>query len=545
MLIEIESPDFKINGNPRGPIRFNSGLNVVKGVTTKPNSIGKTLFLLAIDACFGGKTYFSRSDLKDHYPKHKLFFTFRFNGIDYYFCRTIEDPDIVLELEADKSIKRSLKRDDFCFELAKLYGQNEKSFRRIISRFSRIFSKGNYNQSDPMNPGHPEKQTKAFSDLEILFDKFDTVQEAKRYNDEKQDAQKAFTAAKNNDVLFVKIPTAAEYKENITKLKDLEDKRKALVNSLDREISDDDLENANEIFEIKREITKLNRKITAYKTRLNRLSNNVSETVISDAMDLDELKAFFPNMNFRRIEEIQDFHRKISRLVNPRIEEEISIIENMIFRAEESVKELENRCRQKGTTVNFSAKFLNDFSEVERQIAITKTQNSNYNKVKSIRDEAKIASKNLKELEIGILRDIAEEINKRISYLNGLIDSATEKAPVLTIKGNTSYSFSSDDDKGMGTSYKNLILFDLSIFQLTWLPVLIHDSMIFNNLSEKRLNGIFQLLGKSEKQLFVAFDHFDGLAPETLGIIDNAAIIELDLDGKQLFGSAWNTIQSL
>ena len=69
--------------------------------------------------------------------------------------------------------------------------------------------------------------------------------------------------------------------------------------------------------------------------------------------------------------------------------------------------------------------------------------------------------------------------------------------------------------------------------------------MIFNNLSEKRLNGIFQLLGKSEKQLFVAFDHFDGLAHETLGIIDNAAIIELDLDGKQLFGSAWNTIQSL
>ena len=317
MLIEIESPDFKINGTPRGPIRFNSGLNVVKGVTTKPNSIGKTLFLLAIDACFGGKTYFSRSDLKDHYPKHKLFFTFRFNGVDYHFCRTIEDPDIVLELEADKSIKRSLKRDDFCFELAKLYGQDEKSFRRIIGRFSRIFSKGNYNQSDPMNPGHPEKQTKAFSDLEILFDKFDTVQEAKRYNDEKQDAQKAFTAAKNNDVLFVKIPTAAEYKENITKLKDLEDKRKALVNSLDREISDDDLENANEIFEIKREITKLNRKITAYKTRLNRLSNNVSETVISDAMDLDELKAFFPNMNFRRIEEIQDFHRKISRLVRP------------------------------------------------------------------------------------------------------------------------------------------------------------------------------------------------------------------------------------
>ena len=311
------------------------------------------------------------------------------------------------------------------------------------------------------------------------------------------------------------------------------------------QISDDDLENANEIFEIKREITKLNRKITAYKTRLNRLSNNVSETVISDAMDLDELKAFFPNMNFRRIEEIQDFHRKISRLVNPRIEEEISIIENMIFRAEESVKELENRCRQKGATVNFSTKFLNDFSEVEKQIAITKTQNSNYNKVKSIRDEAKNASKNLKELEIGILRDIADKINERISYLNGLIDSATEKAPVLTVKNNTSYSFSSDDDKGMGTSYKNLILFDLSIFQLTWLPVLIHDSMIFNNLSEKRLNGIFQLLGKSEKQLFVAFDHFDGLAHETLGIIDNAAIIELDLDGKQLFGSAWNTIQSL
>ena len=41
--------------------------------------------------------------------------------------------------------------------------------------------------------------------------------------------------------------------------------------------------------------------------------------------------------------------------------------------------------------------------------------------------------------------------------------------------------------------------------------------------------------------IFGVSDHLERLVSNTLKIIDNTAIIELDLEGKQLLGLAWNT----
>lgn len=57
MLYEIWCDKFVSNGNPRGVIRFNEKLNIVKGHDSGTNSIGKSTFLLAIDFAFGGNSY--------------------------------------------------------------------------------------------------------------------------------------------------------------------------------------------------------------------------------------------------------------------------------------------------------------------------------------------------------------------------------------------------------------------------------------------------------------------------------------------------------
>ena len=53
MLVEMTSPVFREKGNPRPPIRFKKGLNVVLGKNDGENSIGKSSALLAIDFVFG------------------------------------------------------------------------------------------------------------------------------------------------------------------------------------------------------------------------------------------------------------------------------------------------------------------------------------------------------------------------------------------------------------------------------------------------------------------------------------------------------------
>jgi uncharacterized protein YydD (DUF2326 family) len=76
---------FMEKGEVRPPIVFKEGLNVVLGKEDGTNSIGKSSALLAIDFVFGGNTYLASDGVK-HIGDHTIFFTFKFDCKEYYFC---------------------------------------------------------------------------------------------------------------------------------------------------------------------------------------------------------------------------------------------------------------------------------------------------------------------------------------------------------------------------------------------------------------------------------------------------------------------------
>lgn len=90
MLIEMKSPAFKEHGKERPPISFKEGLNVVLGKEDGAVSIGKSSTLLAIDFVFGGSTYIKSDDVKKE-GHHTIFFTFKFDGVEYQFARNTGD----------------------------------------------------------------------------------------------------------------------------------------------------------------------------------------------------------------------------------------------------------------------------------------------------------------------------------------------------------------------------------------------------------------------------------------------------------------------
>ena len=88
MLTEIRSKKFVSNGQPREPIEFHPGLNVVLGDDNGSNSIGKSTFLMIIDFVFGGKDYIKKSkDVQENIGEHNICFAFDFEGEKYYFSR--------------------------------------------------------------------------------------------------------------------------------------------------------------------------------------------------------------------------------------------------------------------------------------------------------------------------------------------------------------------------------------------------------------------------------------------------------------------------
>ena len=102
------------------------------------------------------------------------------------------------------------------------------------------------------------------------------------------------------------------------------------------------------------------------------------------------------------------------------------------------------------------------------------------------------------------------------------------------------YEFATSFDSGTGTSCKSLILFDLSVLELSMLPVLIHDSVIHKQIEDHAFGKILELYQKSGKQVFIAMDKQETFGKEIYDTLEDACVLHLSGGGNELFGRAWN-----
>lgn len=111
---------------------------------------------------------------------------------------------------------------------------------------------------------------------------------------------------------------------------------------------------------------------------------------------------------------------------------------------------------------------------------------------------------------------------------------------MLVLKDASHYSFSTPNDKGNGTDYKNIILFDLTLLKLSMLPFVIHDTPLFKEVWDEPVDNIFRLYSSYRKQIFVAIDRINTLDDIAKNIIERNQVIRLGLDKDSLFGFQWN-----
>ena len=78
---------------------------------------------------------------------------------------------------------------------------------------------------------------------------------------------------------------------------------------------------------------------------------------------------------------------------------------------------------------------------------------------------------------------------------------------------------------------------------LSSLPVLIHDSIVFKNIGDDPVKNIFKQYLVNNKQIFIAIDKIEDYhSNDTVNTLKSKTIIELD-DGKELFGKSWGNIK--
>lgn len=545
MLKTIECDKFLANGKPRGTIYFSPDLNICLGEDNAKNSIGKSTFLLAVDFCFGGESYLKSKDLIEEVGHHKINFSFEFSGEPFYFSRSTQNPDIVSICNKNFSKIKEEFIEDFRNFLLEKYNliETQMTFRNIVNPYTRIFGLSSCEAKNIVGiEGNKGGKTRVLLELVKLFEKYKIIKNLDEKFVLSQNEKKEYSNIENSNIVSNgKIKTKTQVKNAKEELLHLENELEGITQKNQIQSEQVDSQKALQIAEIKKQLTILKRNRTHLLNEKNLLEINESETAKISKEDFEQLKEFFPNANFTHLEEIQNFHEQISKIIKKETQEEIQKLTEEINENENKIIELTQKLTELSIPLTIPQKILEQYASLSKQKDELKSQIDFYNQNKKIQKEAKENEKSFENAEFEILERISQKINTKLETLSEKINGAEKYSPKITINSAKGYSYYSPKDKGTGTGYVNMILYDLAILNLTKLPFVIHDSLLFKNVDDERVIKIFEEYKNTKKQIFVSFDKKNSYnSDDLLKIIENHKVIELSYGGNELFGKSWS-----
>lgn len=543
MLKTIQCDKFIERNRVRPPIIFKQGLNTLLGDEFAANSIGKSTFLMIIDFVFGGNDYVTKSiNAQANIGSHTINFSFEFSDRLHYFSRSTTDPSQVNICDEHYQPLSVISKDDYTRFLSQKFNLDLPglTLRNAISRFFRIYGRETLDPKLPLQNATKERQEAGIDGLLKLFDRYKFVAAQKKLTEQADLAEKSFKAAQKYNYLRA-VTTKNDYKKSEKRIAELEREIQRLVRdstegfvSLEMIQAESSSELCQKLSVAKREYIKLTAELDSLES--DPRSRNTFQK------DCENLQQFFPGVNIRKLEDIEQFHDKLTNILKQQFKEKMLSLQSMIDLAAEQVAQLELKITEIGNSPHVSHAILNKHAEKLKELQLLQDSNANYDKKEQLKQETKDLKDKLNALVLDLLDQTETEINELMVELNKLIDGGKKIAPHLNIKDATRYSFITPNDHGTGSQYKGLILFDLAVLHLTNLPLLVHDSIFLKQIEDGVQEEILKLYADTRKQVFIALDKKGSFTEKAQKILQQTTILNLYPGGGELFGRAWNNI---
>ena len=544
MLTEIYCDKFKTGGKDgqiRTAISFDAGLNVVEGTDNGSNSIGKSTFLMIIDFCFGGNDYVNvLKDVEKNVGPHTICFTFIFDK-PYYFARKTDEKDFVYVCNQGYVFTdKKLYINDFCEFLKEKYNIPvlDLTFRSIISRFMRIYNRQNLNELLPLRAHDNETEKQSLLEMTKMFNLYEPLKEFTRISKEATEMDSTFSKAQ--EYKFIPKINATEFKDNEKRIDALKLEAETLADRSERGLLDLPAEKAEQIARLKEQITSLKRNRSRFYNQLNAYKQDNEYEVVGLKSDFSELSEYFNNVKVENLTQIEDFHKKITYILRKEIKSSIKEIWNDINLINEAIKILENELADVQQTTNVSRLVLKSYYTIESEIENLQKANEYYIKKGELHKDAQEKEKVLAEKTAIQIAILIAKINAKMAEINTEYYMNETNSPILAIPSPKKYLFETPDDQGTGCRYKGMITLDMAVLQLSSLPVIAHDSLMFVQMSYPRVERTFKLYNQiTKKQIFVAVDRTTNLNIEAREIINSHTKLYLSPGGNELFGWYW------
>lgn len=541
MIKELYCKQFK-----QQKIAFKQGLNVVLGDDIGSNSIGKSTMLLAIDYMLGGNHYQSKSDIVNNVGHHTIFASFVFDNENFYFARKTENSDTVFRSTSDYHIiegsemtltqYRDFLQDKYSLDV---FGCTLRTF---IGLFARIYDRGNYIETLPLQEHQSESMENGIMRLVKIFGLYEGIETLEKNVKNLSERNKVLKKALSIDLM--------KGVKNKTEAKKIEGQIKSLQQDIDvltveltsREVPLNVVQ-LHKVLEIKEELVKIQAIKYKVDIKLRRIQNNLQQSKRNCVIDLAKLKMFFPETNIMEIAKINHFHSSLCNVLADELTKQVDSLTTYRAKLDTCERNLLESIKEVVEDNNATKIGVQQLAAMQKKMWELVETTSNYEKENSYKKEKKDAEALYNNTQQQILTRIQQLLNAEISNYNGTVYDNKKKSPLLTLQPKR-YIYDCPDDEGTGSRYSGLVLFDLSVFKSTRIPVLFHDSLILKNIEDKAVERIMKLYETFDnKQIFIAFDKKTSYSKETQNIVLRNKVLELAKNGNELFGKQWNRIK--
>lgn len=521
-------------------ITFSHGLNVILGDDDAKNSIGKSSALMVIDFAMGGNSLLEdKAGVINSMGHHFYKLEFNFNNISYFFSRYTDDSGFINVCNENYDFVNRIKIDEYTDKLKSLYSLNniKSSFRTIVGPFSRIWNKGALDPEHPFSGFVKETAGSAIDRLIDLFERSADISEEKSILDKHNERKKLISKSMSEEI----IPNInkTKYKENLKLISDNSDVidklKQGFTGALDayEALFDEDLRKLqhtkNELFNQKNQV----------QIKIERIKLDLSGVTPRLAANISLVKEFFPDVNATRLQQVELFHHNISKLVQKELKKDLASHCKVESDLSDRIGEIDNAIRislaSKGTPDDLFARVF-DLKEVTDKAAL---ENGYYDTKVIIDEEFRLSKERLSTVYMRIFLDIEKALNSKLKNFNKVVYGPNRNASQIRIKNANSYVFISPEDTGTGKSYAGLVGFDLAMLSLTYLPYIIHDSVIYKNIEVPATRNILRILAAvKRKQVFLAFDEAAKFGIVAEKILRSHTILKLS-DNDLLYKKDW------
>ncbi len=523
MLIEIRSQKFRT-----GVVLFHSGLNVILGDANATNSIGKSTMLMVVDFAFGGKALLEHNDdVVKELGHHEYFFTFQFDDELHRFCRDTSQPDTVYRCGPDFELGPPMTLEAYTAFLRQAYEVElpDLSFRTLVGLYTRVWGKENLDPSKPLHIVPNKSGEECVDNLIKTFDRYATLRDIAVKLDTTEEELKAWGTAKNHRV----IPAIQKrvYDENQKSIATLESELSDIRVNLARYAANVSEVVNRELLEFKEQKDRLLGVRVALASRLRRVQSNLRGSRAVRSENFQELVRFFPAIDQDRLARVGEFHAGVARLLRSELDASQTQLEEELAAIDRELASLDERMARSLNTVEAPTVLVDRVAEVATKIKSAREENWRYEHEVQLRAEVKELKGLLKTEKETILVVIEKTINDGMRRIMTERFGPERKSPLLKLR-ERSYSFEVEEDTGTGVAYAGLVLFDLTIFLLTRLPILVHDTVVFKNIENDSVSRLLPVYLETAKQSFIALDEIDKYGPQTNALLIKHRALQLD-----------------